>query len=66
MNINSLYPYTMGTLGMPIGKPIAFEGNIEDCWIAENTSGAVIEHEYVYFFTWTLPYTNQGFCLVTT
>lgn len=49
-DVNSLYPYTMGTLGMPIGKPIAFEGNIEDCWIAENTSGAVIEHEYVYFF----------------
>jgi hypothetical protein len=27
-DVNSLYPFVMKTFAMPIGKPIAFEGNI--------------------------------------
>jgi DNA polymerase type B, organellar and viral len=36
-DVNSLYPYVMSTLEMPIGKPQAFEGNIRD--IDSNAQG---------------------------
>lgn len=27
-DVNSLYPFIMSTVAMPVGKPVAFEGNI--------------------------------------
>jgi DNA polymerase type B, organellar and viral len=32
-DVNSLYPYIMSTLEMPVGKPIAFEGKVEPYFI---------------------------------
>ena len=39
-DVNSLYPYVMSTMEMPIGKPIAFDGDIR----------SVISDAYGFFY----------------
>lgn len=47
-DVNSLYPNVMASLQMPVGKPIAFEGDITKYWLAENKG--FFDDENIYFF----------------
>ena len=44
-DVNSLYPTVMANIEMPVGKPVALEGNLFEIWKADKDS----KNKFMYF-----------------